>query len=401
MEPLALLLLASPGRAEPPEASLHGDLKPYFLAARISGGDAEPTYVGAGLVNGRLQGVLSSGSLRAEAHWAFSASTGGLGGATVAASTGAAASAPELLPLSWSPDLGEDLSFQHRIDRLVLSARLNKVDLTVGRQPVSFGAGRFFTPMDLVNPFGPATIDSEFKPGVDALRVDAYPGQTGKVTAVAAWAGQPVVGERAVYYPSLDDLVLASSGQLTVGVTDVLGFLGYVRAEPVLGLGAVSSVGPVGVHGEGTLTLPQDDDPFVRAVVGADGRPGPKTTLMGELYVQTLGAGDPEGYLSVLSSERATRGELWLAGRYYAAVAVAQELTPLVSVNGSVIANLGDPSALLAVGGSCSLADEADLVFGGYWGLGEAPSTGMGAITANSEFGMYPIMGYITMRAYF
>ena len=432
---------------ELPHAELHGDVKSFFVAgaprpwlgfsdeALQTLGMSEDEALDAfglaadpyaqGVLGGRLKGTATMGVARLDVHWAFAAQTAGQDTSVGGLSTGVGLSAPELLPLTWSPDTGDALSIQHRLDRLALSAKLPHVDLALGRQPISFGAGRIFTPLDLVNPFHPATLDTEYKPGVDALRADVYAGVSGRVTAVAAWAGQPVVGEEAVD-PSgalAERLVLAAAGQTTVGVTDLLGFAGAVRGEPVFGLGAVSALGPVGVHGEASLTLPQDgEDPFVRAVLGADGRPTAKTTLMAEAYLQTFGATDPADYLDALDSARFARGEVWQLGQIYAAVAVSQELTPLVYANLSVISNLRDPSALLALGGSWSVADNAEVGFGAYLGLGAAPdpvdldlavdpTTGALGVVApdtatlagsvNSEFGLYPGAAYVQVRTYF
>lgn len=459
MDPILLLglLLGSALASEPAEpaapaveASLHGDVKLFFLAGKARpwfglsedaltlfaafGLDEEEALTEAGLspepfaqgvASARLKGVAALGPVRLDAAWAVAARNADGSSSPVGFGTGVGASAPELLPLSWAPDTGSGLTVLHRIDRLVLSAKLPHVDLALGRQPVSLGVGQVFTPMDLVNPFHPATIDSEYKPGVDALRVDAYAGTSGKLTVVGAWAGQPILGEDAVdpADPVLEDLVLAASGQVTVGVTDLIGFVGEVRAEPVFGVGTASSAGPIGLHGEATLTLPSGDEPpFLRAVAGADGRPTSKTTLSGELYVQTFGADAPEGYLDMLGSARVERGEVWALGRRYGSLAVAQEITPLVYGSLAVISNLGDPSALLAVSGSWSVADNADLVFGGYRGLGLPPDEVLfdvvldpagGGLTVvppsdtalagsvNSEFGLYPTMGYVQMRAYF
>lgn len=411
-----LLLLWGPALAgEPPVASLHGDVKTSFVAGApvVWVGEAEDPY-GQGGATARLKGVLERGPLRLEAHWAAAAQTSSSASAAGAMGSLSGAAAPELLPLTWAPDLGDGLSLQHGVDRLVLSAKLGPVDLALGRQPVSFGAGRIFTPLDLVNPFGPATIDTEYKPGVDALRVDAYAGVSTKVTVVGAWAGAPVLGEgaRDPEAPVLDDVVLAASGQTTVGVTDLLGFVGLVRAEPVLGLGTVSALGPVGVHAEASLTLPEGDEgPFVRAVAGADGRPTAKTTLMAELYLQSFGATDPADYLEAVEDPRFQRGEIWQMGQLYGALAVAQEITPLVAANLSVIGNLRDPSALLSAGASWSIADDAELLFGGYLGLGAPPDPvdlaelaldpGALAGSVNSEFGLYPSMGWLQVRTYF
>jgi hypothetical protein len=428
--------------AAPPTLSIGGDVKSFFVAGfprpwfglsdssvalleaagltevdalELYGLDAEPD--AQGVLSARLKATGTWGPVRLDVHWAGAAQTVGQD-AVVGLGTGAGLSAPELLPLTWAPDTG-DLILRHRIDRLVLSAKLPHVDLTVGRQPVSFGSGRFFAPMDLVNPFHPATIDTEYKPGVDALRVDAYAGVATKFTAVAAWAGQPLVGDDAREEgPILDDLVLAATGQATVGITDLSVFVGDVHAEPVFGLGVVSGIGPVGVHADATLTVPEDEDVFVRAVAGADGRPTETTTITGEFYIQSFGATDPADYLDAVDSPRFTRGELWQMGQLYGAVAVVQEITPLIHVNASAITNLRDPSALLTLGGAWSVADNADVVFGGYLGVGEGtdiveldldpltggvvpPTDAALADSVNSEFGLYPGMVYVQVRAYF
>ena len=42
-------------------------------------------------------------------------------------------------------------------------------NLRFGRQALSWGNGLFYAPMDLVNPFDPAAIDTEYKAGDDML----------------------------------------------------------------------------------------------------------------------------------------------------------------------------------------------------------------------------------------
>ncbi|HND34373.1 MAG TPA: hypothetical protein PLA94_30435, partial [Myxococcota bacterium] len=220
--------------------------------------------------------------------------------------------------------------------------------------------------------------------------------------------------------PLTDDLVLAGYGQYTVGITDLSVFVGGLRSDFVVGVGTATSVGPVGLHAEATLTRPPEDPLFVRAVGGAMWRPGSTTTLTGELYFQSLGAAKPEGYLEILGGERAARGELWSAGQLYAAVAGVQEITPILHANLAVIGNLRDPSALLSAGLGWSVADNAELALGGYAGLGKAPDRvemdlALGengvelvppteaelANSVNSEFGLYPAMVFVQGRMYF
>ena len=444
---LAVLLASAPVAAEELDLRVHGSVKSFFVMGfpyeSYGLSDASDTLLelagmseeealeafglstdpfGAGSADGRLALEAGYGPFDLDVHYALSAANSvnsGLPGL----STGTGLTAPEAVPLTWTPDTGSSVSVQGRFDRLVLGASVPHVELALGRQAVSFGTGVFFAPMDLVNPFHPATIDTEYKPGVDALRVDAFAGVSSQLTVTAAWAGDaPLVGEDAEEV-DLEGAVLAAAGRTTVGVTDLLAFAGLVHAEPVFGLGSASSIGPVGVHGEATLTLPEgDEDPFVRAVAGADWRPTGTTTLMAEGYVQTFGATDPDGYLEVAESERFTRGEIWQMGRSYAALTVMQEVTPLVYANVGGVVNVEDPSALAITGVSWSVADNATLTGGGYFGLGPrpdvveldltidpatfTPTLGLPtdeelAASVNSEFGLYPAFAYLALSTYF
>ena len=110
----------------------------------------------------------------------------------------------------------------------------------------------------------------------------------------------------------------------------------------------------------------------MRAVVGADGRPHEKLTLSGELYLQTFGATDPDDVPEIVSQPRFARGEVWTTGLLYGAASAAVEVTPLVGLNGVLLANLTDPSALAMVSLSWSVSDEATVGAGVMAGLGAA-----------------------------
>ena len=57
----------------------------------------------------------------------------------------------------------------HRLDRLWVGYSSEKTVVRFGRQAITWGNGLFYAPMDLVNPFDPATIDTEYKAGDDML----------------------------------------------------------------------------------------------------------------------------------------------------------------------------------------------------------------------------------------
>ena len=57
----------------------------------------------------------------------------------------------------------------HRLDRLFLTFNSTNHTFKAGRQAISWGNGLVFNILDIVNPFSPTAIDTEYKPGDDML----------------------------------------------------------------------------------------------------------------------------------------------------------------------------------------------------------------------------------------
>ncbi len=349
--------------SSPVKGEVHGELSTFFFGSMpeehaVLAPDGASAM---GSVTGRLKTRLDLGRhLQLTAHPVLSSKTGQA--SWVQTGTGGGSS-PEVVELSWDADLDGSLDVQARMDWLVLRARTEGLEITIGRQPIGFGTGMFFTPMDLVSPFGLTTIDTSHRPGADAVRVDGFFGAGGRLSGVAAYRGDW----------DLDGMIYLTEGQFTVGVTDLHGMLGEVHGEHMMGLGVASSVGAVGLHSDATLTLPEDEDAFVRAVVGMDWRPTKKTTLSVEAYLQTLGATEPEEYLVLALDDRFSRGEIQQLGRTYLGAAIQHELGPLTQASLTGFANLEDKSALLSPSLACSVADNAELLVGAFLGLGARP----------------------------
>jgi len=418
---LSLLVLVAPAVAGEGVASrvdLGADLKsfglvtfPYDNPVLEAAGYWPADPQGQAIVDGRLKLRLDLGR-----GWRFDAAHAVstiVGSAFTLGTTGAAATAPELADLTWTvPEDGQSTTatlIQGRTDRLLVQGEVGPVTLVLGRQPVSFGSGLFFTPLDLVSPFFPGTIDTEYKPGVDAARVQVFGGYSFEQQVVAAWVGDcSLVGGGDSGHcdeTGVEDLALASWSRVTVGVSDLALFLGEVHDDEVVGLSVVSAVGAVGVHGDASLTLPPGhldgrdptEDMFVRAVVGADWRPIADLTLSGEAYVQTNGASDPADYLAQAMGDRYLRGELWAMGRSYLGLSAAWQVSGTVAANLAAIGNLEDASAMLLPGLSVSVADNADLSLGAYVGLGKRPD----GLSFESELGFVPTTAYTRMAMYF
>lgn len=233
---------------------------------------------------------------------------------------------------------------EHNLDRLAVRIALPFGDLTVGRQVLSWGTGRFWNPTDVLSPFPPTIIDREVRRGFDAVRL-AVP--LGEVTQLDV-----------LFLPQLkpEDL-----GGVVRFQTNWKGFDGslsvgkYVK-DLVVGADLVGDLGPVGVHAEGAYTIEllglgagpvTVGEHFFRGVIGAEVKPHEKLILLAEYAYNGFGTNDPRELARVLSSPRVIRGEVFGGGKHQAAIAANFMANELLSLNLAVLGNLADPSVLI------------------------------------------------------
>jgi len=372
---------------------------------------SDPVVMGA--TAGRLIVRVDGGEyLQAEVHPLVVATSAGLAGGNASGITqlGVGGARPEAVDLSILPVDSPYGAVTAIIDRAFLRLKLPNVDVTLGRQPVSFGQGFFFTPMDIVSPFSPATLDREFKPGVDAVRGDVFFGQATQVSLVAAYHDGF----------TLDGVVFAGHARTNVLGIDVGLFGSRAHESWIGGFDLAGDAFGVGIRGEVTGTVPDDERelPFLRGVVGADLRYN-TISVSAELYAQTLGARDPKNYLSTFGSERFARGELFLAGQLYGAVMASWQVMPMLTPGISVMANVLDQSVLISPSLAWSVSDEVDVSVGAQIPQGRpaddveladlvddtgqplSPEAMGNLIRPRSEFGLYPATGFVQISAAF
>ena len=106
------------------------------------------------------------------------------------------------LPLDWTIADSETGSWRHRFDRLSMQMAHGPLEVTVGRQAISWATTLFLTPADPFAPFDPSDPFREYRGGVDAVRVRAF---SGPFTAhlpprprPATWRGPPQPSSPAV-----------------------------------------------------------------------------------------------------------------------------------------------------------------------------------------------------------
>ena len=83
----------------------------------------------------------------------------------------------------------DQLRVWHDVDRLSLTWYTGVADVTAGRQAITWGISNVYPVADLWAQFSPFELDTEEKPGIDAIRLLSYPGDGLELDAVVADRG--------------------------------------------------------------------------------------------------------------------------------------------------------------------------------------------------------------------
>ena len=286
-----------------------------------------------------------------------------------------------------------------QVDRLNLQWRTGSVDTTIGRQAIGFGRILVFSPLDVIAPFPPDAIDTDVRNGVDALHAIFNYGLDGQIGAIAVW------GEEAEYNSFLGTWSDNWSGM------DVLLIGGELRGRNMIGTGLAGSVGTLGLKGEITFHDGKDTDEidgdlydsFSVAAVEAWYRFANGISLVTQYLYNGPGADDPEDYPQVLASAPVQEGLTYLLGRHYLIIAPSYEIHPLATLQGLVIYNIDDKSALMRPTLDLSLTDNLSLQAFWTWHSGDHPEVVSSLLPAvpRSEFGLFGDGGGLFIKWFF
>ena len=236
----------------------------------------------------------------------------------------------------------------HRLYRATLAISAGDTDLRIGRQRVAWGTGRFWSPLDVLNPVSAIALERDERLGVDALLAEHKFGPLSRLAAVAA--------------PS------RSSGRSTAALQwhDNLRGLDYsliggrMLGRRMWGFDLAGQMGQAGIRSEVTRERPAGGSAYTRVLIGADYAFSNTLAITTELFFNGAGARDPAGYdFRALMS-----GAVAALGRRYAGVHASCEITPLLKWDGDVVTNLADRSRYLSLGLTYSLQTNLDLRLG-------------------------------------
>ncbi len=304
---------------------------------------------------------------------------------------GAVPGGGEWLELQWTIAERDHVVWQHRFDRLYVGWENEHLEISVGRQAVSWGTALFLTPSDPFTPFNPVDPFREFRAGVDAVRLRLYPSALSEIDLVVR-PTRSRVGE--------EPTVLVR-GLTTARNWELSGWGGIVYGDPAGAFAAAGSLRGWAVRGEAVLRQLGDRVVF-RGVLGLDrqlqiGRRD--LTLAVEYQRDGLGAAVVDAYSATLESATFLRGEHQVLGRDETVVQVSYQLHPLWSLSGLSLWNLNDLSATLGTSVDYSAGNDTAVTTGAFLGLGDDDATE--ARPFPSEYGSAGLTGYLSLSWYF
>ncbi|MCH2223119.1 MAG: hypothetical protein MK097_22770, partial [Dechloromonas sp.] len=151
-----------------------------------------------------------------------------------------------------------DVYGRHRLYRAALTLTRGDVDLKLGRQRIAWGTGRFWSPLDILNPISPLALEREERVGVDAALLEAKLGPLSRASLVFAPAPDRGSPSRAVQWHG------------NAAGVDVSLLAGRLRGLDIVGADVASQIGDAGIRAEAARVDPGGGPRFNRWMAGAD-----------------------------------------------------------------------------------------------------------------------------------
>ena len=283
------------------------------------------------------------------------------------------------------------------VDRLFYRYRGEAYTLTLGRQPIDWGSGRFWQPLNVFGAFSPADLDTTFKPGIDALQLETYPSDFSSLAAVwvKAPAGSTVQDSGALHYRGQ----VGEQSELTLVAATI-------NRQRMLGAGWDSSWHGMGWRVEAAgYDLHQSDSRPLFVIAGVDYRFDNGVLLASEWYHNSAGARRESELVAVQGDAILPVGLRQQLSRDLLGLALDKDLSPLwhgsYLMLSSVLDNAENQlrlSQLHQFNLTYSVSNESELL------LSLAVGTGKGLDRyglPQSEFGHLPVTFTVRWQLYF
>lgn len=276
------------------------------------------------------------------------------------------------------------------VDRLSLRMDFNRVDVTIGRQPVNLSALYYFTPNDIFAPFSASAFYRVYKPGVDCARVEVRVSELSQFTFVHALGYKPDADSATGWSSGADDGRSSSIARFSAMLRGVeVTFLGGSRAGDEIMGGALQGeiAGKIGVRAEGNHVNPKDADPYWTLAMEADRRFENSLNLRAAYLKNGKGSDTVSGYdFSAM-----------YPARDYAVVGAGYQFSPLLAGEAVWLFNINDDSSMVSFTLVYSTSDESEIALTASLPQGK----GWELDGAGSEYGARASTAFLELRAYF
>jgi hypothetical protein len=224
---------------------------------------------------------------------------------------------------------GDKNAALHRLDRFWVGYAGEKTVVRFGRQALSWGNGLIYAPMDLVNPFDPATIDTEYKTGDDMLYMQYLRDNGDDIQGAVVFRRNVSNGD-----VESDEATIALKYHGFAGENEYDVLVAENFGNTVVGLGYSRGVGGAIWRSDVVVTHSSDDTVTE--------------------FVSNLSYSWAWGEKNVSAAV-----EYYYDGldRHYVAGSLMIEMSPLWMLTPTVLSNVNDPSALLQLVTQYSLSD--------------------------------------------
>lgn len=325
-----------------------------------------------------------------------------------------------LTPGVWDWAETDDVTAGFGFDRLNLRCSLPGVDITLGRQPINFSLTYFWNPLDVFLPFRPQEFDRDYKPGVDALRIDVSLGTLSGFTLAAvagrrldlvydpvgqdvriearsfsdeSWFGSALVGRAFTNLRNCD--LVVQGGKVYGGWQIGGGFSGEMFTIGMRGEAAYFWVDAdrqeIFIPGSGFAPLLED---HASGVLGIDRRFKNSLYVTLEYYFNGAG-GDPDELL--ISLARLAIGENQNLSKQSLGLLANYEILPILEGRMVCLFSLSDESVLLFPSLQWQATEALEILAGAMIGIGDRPDN----LIPRSEFGLFQNVYFGEIKFYF
>jgi len=279
------------------------------------------------------------------------------------------------------------------LDRASIKVEYENYRFSAGRQPISWGTGRFWQPLDVFGAFNATELDRDYKPGIDLLTVDYFLNDFSSLSLVyvfSPWNTNEVYDSQAMFY------------QRQFGLSSNFSFLlGNIQDNKTIGTAVETDWHGAGLRFEASVfETPEFDSLKTFWITGLDYQFSNDIFFSLEYYYHSAGTNDSENVEAVMDRKLYLSGLQKHISRHLLGLTLQKNVTPLLNMNYFLLAaNMDNKISMLhQITGILSVSNESDLWLTLLLGTGEGIND---QDAMQSEFGHIPVGASIKFRMYF